>query len=105
LADSAAFDWLCSQLEEQTSLDRLEARGTVRLALKAAGLDARGVTAEQMHVVIDKVMKDELSARGVEDVDRVCADLSSGLTSAARSFESGLADTPDAVFSRLGGGN
>jgi hypothetical protein len=105
LADSAAFDWLCSELEEQTSLDRLEARGTVRLALKAAGLDPRSVTAVQMGVVIEKVMKDELSARGVQDVDGVCANLASGLTRASRSFAAGSSETPDAVFSRLGGGS
>ena len=104
MSDSPAFDWLCSQLEEQTSLDRLEARGTVRLALRAAGLDARSVTADQMGVVIEKVMKDELGARGVENIDGVCSSLSSGLAAAARGFEAGAGDTPDAVFSRLGGG-
>ena len=104
MADSASFDWLCGELEEQTSLGRLEARGTVRLALKSAGLDARSVTAEQLQIVIEKVMKDELSARGVSDVDSVCAALSSGLSGAARTFESSGGETPDAVFSRLGGG-
>jgi hypothetical protein len=101
MADSAAFDWLCSQLEERTSLDRLEARGTVRLALRGAGLDPRSVTSGQMRVVIEKVMKDELTARGVEDVDGVCSSLATGL--ASQNFEAGASDTPDAVFSRLGG--
>ena len=104
MADSASFDWVCGELEGQTSLDRLEARGTVRLALKSAGLDARSVTPDQLQVVIEKVMKGELSARGVNEADRLCADLSIGLVTAAHSFGSGHRDTPDAVFSRLGGG-
>ena len=48
MPDSAAFEWTCNELEERCSLDRLEARGTVRLALKQAGLEARSVTPEQM---------------------------------------------------------
>ena len=48
MADAAVFDWICNRLEQDTSLDRLESRGTVRLALKSAGLDARSVTPEQM---------------------------------------------------------
>jgi hypothetical protein len=36
MADSKAFTTLCEELERASSLDRLEARGTVRLALKQA---------------------------------------------------------------------
>ena len=36
---SAAFDFVSQQIEEQTAFTAVEARGTVRLALKAAGLD------------------------------------------------------------------
>ena len=103
MADASAFDWVCGQLEEQTSLDRLEARGTVRLALKGAGLDAASVTVDQMTVVIGKVMSKELSARGVDDADQVCGKLVTGLGSAGIA-QGGGGDTPDAIFSRLGGG-
>ena len=48
MADDNVFDWVCGALESATSLDRLEARGTLRLALKASGLEARTVTAEQL---------------------------------------------------------
>ena len=44
MANSTAFEWLCEQLETHTSLDRLEARGTVRLTLKEAGLEASRVS-------------------------------------------------------------
>jgi hypothetical protein len=104
MADAAAFDWLCNQLEHGTSLDRLESRGTVRLALKSAGLDARSVTAEQMKVVVEKVMVDELTTRGIEDAGGVCTRLASALQSEAANLASDAAlETPDAVFSRLGG--
>ena len=105
MADAAAFDWVCARLEQETSLDRLEARGTVRLALKGAGLEAKTVTPDQMKVVIEKVMADELAARGVQDAAGLCSRLASGLASEAANLASdNLRETPDAVFSRLGGG-
>lgn len=44
---SPAFEWLCSELEQRTRFARIEARGTVRLVLKDAGLEPRSVTAAQ----------------------------------------------------------
>ena len=103
MADAAAFDWICTRLEQDTSLDRLESRGTVRLALKAAGLGARSVTPEQLKVVIEKVMVAELVTRGIPDAEELCARLVSDLASHADSLQSDTGETPDAVFSRLGG--
>jgi hypothetical protein len=99
MADAAAFDLICTEIEARTSLDRLEARGTVRLALKDAGLEARTVTADQMKVVLERVLPKELLARGVQDVERLCSELVPGLShlEAAPAVE-----TPDAVFARLG---
>ena len=105
MADAAAFDWLCSRLEQETSLDRLESRGTVRLALKSAGLEARSVTPDQMKVVVERVLGGELTTRGIADADGICRRLAHGLAAAAPSLASESAsETPDAVFSRLGGG-
>lgn len=100
MADSSAFELTCEVLERDTSLGRLEARGTVRLALKAAGLESRSVSPEQMTVVVRKVLNGELESRGVEGADRVCAALAEGL---ARLEPASAAETPDAVFARLGG--
>ena len=97
MADSEAFSVLCDALETASSLDRLEARGTVRLALKQAGLEARGVTASQLGVVVDKILPAELKARGVDDA--VCSQLRAALAGVS---ESGPSDSPEAVFSRLG---
>jgi hypothetical protein len=101
LADSQAFEYVCTQLEERTSLDRLAARGTVRIALKQAGLEARTVTTEQMAVVIERILPAELGSRGVEGLDALCSSLSSGVRALG---PSAVAETPDAVFQRLGGG-
>jgi len=99
VADSAAFEVACEALERGTSLDRLSARGTVRLALKEAGLDARTVTPAQMIVVAGNVLPRELESRGVKDPDAVCAALETKL---AGMQAPDAADTPDAVFARLG---
>lgn len=100
MANSPAFDWLCEHLERATDLDRLEARGTVRIALKSAGLSAGSVTTEQMRVVVEKVLPGELVARGVEDADQKCAQLASGVSTVDAG---GVSDSPDEVFKRLGG--
>ena len=73
MADSPAFDWTCTELENETDLDRLEARGTVRIALKSSGLEAGTVLPDQMRVVIEKVLPTELGARGVvrDDLDEL----------------------------------
>lgn len=101
MAESAAFNFVCSELESGTSLDRLEARGTVRLALKQAGLEARSVTPDQLKVVLDKILPGELTSRGVDDTASVCTRITAGLAG----VDAGDAgETPDAVFQRLGGG-
>jgi hypothetical protein len=66
-AESAAFDRTCEELEERTDLDRLEARGTVRIALKGAGLDGASVDPAQMAIVLRKVLPSELETRGIAD--------------------------------------
>ena len=69
---SGLFDYAAEQLEQRTSLDRLEARGTLRLALKAAGLEPGSLTAEQLTVVFERVLPTELQTRGVDDAEATC---------------------------------
>jgi hypothetical protein len=102
VADSLAFDHLCSILESNTSLDRLEARGTVRLTAKCGGLDARKATADQLCVLVEKLLPAELESRGVEGSETVCAQALEGLRSLA--LDAGGAETPETIFDRLGGG-
>ncbi len=100
MADAAAFDAVADRLERSTSLDRLEARGTLRIALKRAGLDPRSVRVDQLRTVVERVVPDELVARGVEDA-RAVIDALIGALSAVE--ESGDVDSPESVFERLGG--
>jgi hypothetical protein len=101
MASSTAFEWLCQELEERTDLDRLEARGTVRLALKQAGLQAEAVTGGQLAVVLARVLPGELTGRGIEDAESVCQKLAGGLREIPG--EPSGHETPEAVFARLGG--
>ena len=100
MANTRAFSFVCEQIESGTSLERLEARGTVRLALKQAGLEARSITPDQMAVVVARILPEELSTRGIENSAGLCASIGAAL----QNLEAGdVGETPDAVFQRLGG--
>jgi hypothetical protein len=101
MPDSTVFEAVCDGLERATSLGRLEVRGTVRIALKNAGLDPRTVRGDEMAVVLQKLMPGELQSRGVADGDKVCQAISRGLGGvASRAAE----ESPEDIFRRLGGG-
>ena len=101
MADASAFEFVCGEIEQATSLNALEARGTVRLALKSAGVDARSVSAAQLRVILDKLIPGELKKRGCEDADSLCRQIATRI--AGKSFEAAGAESPEAVFARLGG--
>jgi hypothetical protein len=102
MADSGAFDKACALLEEETELSRLEARGTIRIALKQSGLNPASVVASELVVVVREILPRELVSRGIENAADVCAKLRFSL---ARLGDSPRAETPESVFSRLGGGD
>ena len=97
----ALFEFVARALLERTGLENLEARGTLRLALKSSGLTAREVTREQMIVVINQVLPRELRVRGVENPESVCE----ALAQAVKGFkdDTGASDaaSPEDVFRRL----
>ncbi|HBZ69398.1 MAG TPA: hypothetical protein DEP35_06565 [Deltaproteobacteria bacterium] len=99
MGDSTIFDLVSDELEQRSSLSRLEARGTVRLALKEAGLDAATVTVEQMTVVLRKVLPRELKTRNVGDPAGLCEALAGRLS--GLKLDSKIGQTPEAVFARL----
>jgi len=101
MAESAAFEAACAALEQSGALDRLAARGTIRLALKQAGLEPRTATARELRVVAGRLLPAELAARGVAEPDAVCAAIAKALEGVESTPAS---ETPDAVFARLGGG-
>ena len=98
MAESAAFEAACASLEQGSSLDRLEARGTLRLTLKHAGLDPKTVTGRQLAVVLAKLLPAELTARGIASPEALCARIGTALASVDSSAR---ADTPEAIFARL----
>ena len=97
------FDITAESLERNTSFNRLESRGTLRIALKAAGLEPSSTTADQMQVVIDKVMPGELEKRGVSDAKKICIAVAQEIASTSAAPEPSAADDLDEVFGRLGG--
>lgn len=99
----ALFDIAAEKLEASTQMDRLEARGTLRLALKEAGLDPQRLTIPQLRAVFEKLMPKELEARGVADAAATCADVMEQIASSADEAELATATSPDDIFKRLGG--
>jgi hypothetical protein len=78
-ADSPAFEVACAALERLSGLSLLEARGTMRLALRDAGMDANTVTAKQLAVVVARVLPRELESRDVRDPARMCDQICAAL--------------------------
>jgi hypothetical protein len=101
--DAALFDFAAEKLEQRTGLNRLEARGTLRIALKEAGLDAGSVTTAQLRVVFEKVMPLELGKRGVQDAEGVCSAVIEELANAPAPADADSSGDLDGIFRRLGG--
>jgi hypothetical protein len=95
------FDSIADALEGATTLDRLEARGTLRLALKNAGLDPSSLGADQAAVVLRKLMPTELQSRGIPESESVCETLAQNVSSLTGA-DTVHGDSPESVFQRLG---
>lgn len=72
MADSAVFDRTCELLEQLTYFDALQARGTVRLAVKAADLSAKTIGKAEMLNALRGSLEPELAARNVPNAAEVC---------------------------------
>ena len=100
---NALFDLAAERLEHHTGFARLEARGTLRIALKIAGLTAKSVTAGALCVVFEKVMPDELEKRGVSDAAVACNAVIDNLVNSPTCPNLASSTALDDVFARLGG--
>ncbi len=96
------FDLAAERLEHHTDFNRLEARGTLRITLKDAGLKAQNLTLPQLQAVLDKLMPMELERRRVEDAVAVCNIVMGELARAAGSDDTTSSSSVDDVFRRLG---
>ena len=95
------FDFAAERLEHHTSLDHVEARGTLRIALKIAGLTAKSVTAGQLCVVFEKVMPAELEKRGMSNTTSVCSAVIDDFVNSPALPDMASSTTADDVFARL----
>ncbi len=95
------FEFVASELQKRSGLENLEARGTLRLALKSSGLTAREVTPVQMTVVLSQVMPRELKMRGIENPEAVCEELSQAVKGMKAEEGESAGASPEDVFRRL----
>jgi hypothetical protein len=103
-ADSPVFEWTSAALERATTFNSIQARGTVRLALKKAGLDATTVNLIGMAAVLGKLMPKELASRKIENGEAICAQLVTDLKNAniaAAPARGSDEQTPEEVFRRM----
>ncbi len=101
MADSKTFEWMCARVEEATDFSAIEARGTVRIALKKGGVTAATVTAAQMQVIVKRVLPQELRRRGCDGAQETCDGLATRLKDQSFEAES-KRESPEDVFARLG---
>jgi len=100
---SPAFERAADELERLSRMSRIETRGTLRIALKEAGLLPRGVNYRSMLVVLEKVLPLMLIRRGVQDAAEICKILATSMRERAKMEGSdGFGETPEKVFSRMG---
>lgn len=67
-----AFTIVADRLCELSALDRLEARGTLRIALKKAGVDAKHLGRDDLEATFAEILPAELEARGCADSKAIC---------------------------------
>jgi hypothetical protein len=98
---ASLFDFAAEKLEQHTGFSQLEARGTLRIAVKSAGLDPKSLTVAELRVVFEKLMPGELAQRGVEDTLAACAAVVRDLGNAPVAADGSPSSNPDDVFRRL----
>lgn len=96
------FSFVAESLEQCTSLDRLESRGTLRLVLKESGLEPKTVTPKQFCVILGSVAPAELESRGVAEGEAICAALIEKIQAEPADRWEAARDV-DGIFDRLAG--
>lgn len=95
---SPIFEAACRALEEGCDLERIESRGTVRIALSKAGLDPKTVTLHEMGVVLEQILPAELEARSIEVPAVLCERIARAVAAAE---DAAAARRPEDVFGAL----
>ncbi len=97
----SSFDLAAEKLEQQTGFSQLEARGTLRIAVKSAGLNPASIGLDELRVIFEKLMPGELEKRGVSDIAGTCAAVMTDLESTPATATDSSSITPDDIFRRL----
>ena len=97
------FDVAAENLERATDMDRLAARGTLRIAVKEAGLDPHTLTVPQLRAIFEKLMPKQLEAQGVSNAAAASQAMMSEIAGSAEKIDIASSASPDDVFKRLGG--
>ncbi len=82
MAESPLFEKACDALEKATGLSQVEARGTLRIALKEAGYEGGSVNRPQLLAVLFHSLPQELAARGLRDSQKICDEIALRLATA-----------------------
>jgi hypothetical protein len=98
MTPASLFDWISDQVEQATNWSRLEARGTVRLALKELGLDPRTVRKREVTAAVRIALGPALMSRRVTNASAVCEELIRRLE--VVDIEP-VADSPEEIFRRI----
>lgn len=96
-----AFEFVCDRLEVVSKISRIEARGTVRLALREVGKNPAHVSTQDMATIVAKVLPRMLQSRGVKDAALICTEIGNQLAQARLGSGATHLD-PAEVFARLG---
>ena len=99
--ESDLFELVADRLEAETDLDRLEARGTLRIALKSAGVASKHFTLAELEAVFAKIMPDERARRGAPDAAGVCDTVLKAMPSDLPDAPGNSATSRDEIMRRL----
>jgi hypothetical protein len=100
MATNRLFNLVTEAMEAESRFNRLEARGTLRIALKTSGLDADTIEPDQMRVVLERILPKELAARGIDAPEALCDRLVQVVRSADQGGAFTRSDAPEDVFRR-----
>lgn len=73
MTETIAFQTACELLEQLTIMTRAEARGTVRITLKEAGVDPCLATPAEISRTLETALPAVLRTCRIGDPERICA--------------------------------
>lgn len=98
-AMASAFELAARCLSQSTGMSETEARGTLRFAMKDAGLRIELLTPAKARVLLQRVVPRHLTARGQTDAQAACDAAAAAL--AAQEAVRPSVPAPDEVFRRV----